>query len=279
MPNKPPRRAVADEITSLAAIKRSMIDWSQAAGQILLGYFGKVLRPRLKESASSVVCDADLASEKYLIDQIRKRFPDHNIISEECGAIWCAGRYTWILDPLDGTSNFVAGIPWFGVQMGVLDGAKPVMAAMFLPTERRLYFGQEGEGAFRNGERVSVTREPKLEKVLCAFGFDPAPARRDRERIELLFRVSRAVRNTRTTNSLIDFCYTIDGRLGGCINLKTKIWDIVPVSLILPEAGGTFTNLNGEPIPFVLDDRAIDREFAVLAGSKALHRKLLGLIR
>jgi myo-inositol-1(or 4)-monophosphatase len=264
---------------SIEQMTQCLTDWVQAAGQILLDHFGQIIHPRQKESASSVVCDADLASEKFLVQQIRARFPSHNVISEECGAIWTAGRYTWVLDPLDGTSNFVAGLPWFGVQIGVLDGEKPIMAAMFLPTENRLYFARAGGGATRNGEPVLVTQERQLDKVLCAFGFDPAPARRDRARIGLLFRVSRAVRNTRATNSLIDFCYTVDGRLGGCINLKTKIWDIVPVSVILPEAGGKFTDLNGKKIRFRVDDQSIDREFAVLASSRQLHSSLVCLTK
>src|SRR5262249_41586540 len=90
------------------------------AGKILLQYFGRVTNPRMKESASSVVCDADLAAEKYVIDQIRKQFPEHNIIAEESGWTGGSSLYTWVVDPLDGTSNFVAGIPWFGVQIGVL---------------------------------------------------------------------------------------------------------------------------------------------------------------
>jgi fructose-1,6-bisphosphatase/inositol monophosphatase family enzyme len=124
---------------------------------------------------------------------------------------------------------------------------------------------------------VWVTAETDLQKVLCAFGFDPPPRRRVRQSIELLFRVAGAVRNTRTTNSLVDFCYTIDGRFGGCVNLKTMIWDIAPVALLLPEAGGSFTHLDGSPIVFTLDEDAVNREYAILGASVQLHRKLARL--
>ena len=246
-------------------------------GEVLQGYFGGRIHPRQKEAASSIVCEADLLSEKRILRHIRARFPGHNTIAEESGRVWRGSEYTWIVDPLDGTSNFVAGSPWCGVQAALLRGREPILGAMYLPLEDTLYFAEAGQGASRNGERVWVTAEPHLERVLCAFGFDPAPVRRSRRSVELLFRVSAAVRNTRTTNSLVDFCYTIDGRLGGCINLKTKIWDIAPVALILPEAGGKFTCLDGRRISFELDARGMNRTYAVLGGSARLHGKLAAL--
>ena len=93
----------------------------------------------------------------------------------------------------------------------------------------------------------------------------------------MLFRVAAAVRNTRTTNSLVDFCYTVDGRFGGCINLKTKIWDIAPVALILQEAGGKFTYLDGSRIVFELDAEGFNCNYVVLGGSAKLHAKLAKL--
>jgi myo-inositol-1(or 4)-monophosphatase len=264
---------------SLQSMEERAVQCVLGAGKILLRYFGRVTNPREKEHQSSVVCDADLASEEYLLKRIAAWFPGHNVISEEAGRSWRAGEYTWVIDPLDGTSNFVAGLPWFGVQLGVLHGSKPVLAVMYLPVEGLLYLARSGQGARRNGKRIQVTPELDLKKVLCAFGFDPAPAKRDRKRIGLLFAVSRAVRNTRATNSLVDFCCTADGRLGGCINLKTKIWDIVPISVILPEAGGLFTDLKGQEIVFQLDSSAPEREYAVLGASRHLHSKLAALTR
>jgi myo-inositol-1(or 4)-monophosphatase len=246
-------------------------------GEVLRGYFGKLVHPRQKEAASSVVCDADLDSEGRILRHIHSRFPGHNTIAEESGRVWRGSEYTWVIDPLDGTSNFVSGIPWFGVQIALLRGTEPILGAMYLPLEDTLYFAEAGHGAYRNGKKVRVTAETDLQRVLCAFGFDPAPVRRSRRSIELLFRVAAAVRNTRATNSLVDFCYTVDGRFGGCINLKTKVWDIAPVALILPEAGGKFTYLDGRRIVFELDVRGINKDYMVLGGSARLHAKLAAL--
>jgi len=261
------------------AITRTLRRCALGAGEILLDYFGGLTNPRQKESPSSIVCDADLAAEAFILKQLQKTFPDHGIISEESGRIMGKSEYTWVVDPLDGTSNFVARLPWFGVLMGVLRGTTPIAAVMYRPTEKVLYSAEAGGGARRNGKPVRVSAETNLKNVLCAFGFDPAAAKRNRHDVELLFRVSQAVRNVRTTNSLVDFCYTLEGGFGACINLKTKIWDIVPISLILPEAGGKFTDLDGRKISFRLDDRVCEREYKVLGANRPLHSILVKLIR
>ena len=269
----PPGRA-----EDVEAFSQSLRFCALGAGRILLRYFGGVNHPRQKESPSSIVCDADFAAEEFILKHLRKNFPDHGIISEESGRTIGSSEYTWVVDPLDGTSNFVAGLPWFGVLIGVLRGAVPVAAVMYLPTERVLYSAESGRGARRNGEPIRISAETKLKNILCAFGFDPTAGAGSRNSVELLFRVSRAVRNVRNTNSLVDFCYTVEGHLGACINLKTKIWDIVPISLILPEAGGRFTDLEGNEINFRLDERVTEREFKILGANPHLHSRLVNLI-
>jgi myo-inositol-1(or 4)-monophosphatase len=150
---------------------------------------------------------------------------------------------------------------------------------MFLPVEDTLYMAAAGEGAYRNGKPVRVTGERKLQKVLCAFGFDPTPDRRQRRSVELMFQVAAAVRNTRATNSLVDFCYTVDGRLGGCVNLKAKIWDIAAMAAILPEAGGRFTDLDGHEIRFEVNEGVTRRDYAILGANPYLHRQLARITR
>lgn len=257
-----------------AALQQTLNELVLGAGDILLHYFGKIKKVRQKEHPSSVVCEADVAAENYVIKHLRAWFPDDGIVAEESGVIRGTSDQTWVIDPLDGTSNFVAGIPWFGVQIGVLRRTTPIASAIYLPVERTLYLSAVGKGTTRNGRKLMVSRERKLRNVLCAFGFDPsADAQGSRRNAELLRRVSTGVRNIRATNSLVDFCYTLEGRFGGCINLNTKIWDIVPVSLMLPEAGGKFTDLQGKRIGFLLDRPA--HSYQVLGASSILHARLL----
>ncbi|HEY5911857.1 MAG TPA: inositol monophosphatase [Verrucomicrobiae bacterium] len=263
-----------------ALIGKTALQLVCEGGAILLKHFGKIKDIRQKEHPSSVVCEADLASEEHIVTKIRARFPHDSIVAEESGYRRGSSEFTWVIDPLDGTSNFVAGVPWFGTQLGVLKGSSPVFAAMYLPVEGTLYYAAAAHGAFRNRKRLAANPETRLGNVLCAFGFDarsgPAQTRRN---ADLLMRVASGVRNTRATNSLVDFCYTLDGRFGGSINLNCKIWDIVPISLMLPEAGGVFTDLQGDPIEFKLDERTVRRSYRVLGASKALHPELLALCR
>jgi len=274
------RRETQTMIEATNRIKDIALDWVLEAGAILMRHFGRVRNVRQKENATSVVCEADLDSEKHLVRRIRAWFPEDGIIAEESGCRAGSSELIWVIDPLDGTSNFVAGIPWFGVQLGVLRQAVPIFAAMYLPAENSLYHAAAGGGAGKNGKSVSVTSESRLRNVLCGFGFDARTAQERRlAQAKMLGRVAGGVRNTRATNSLVDFCLTVDGRFGGFINLNCRIWDIVPVSLILPEAGGKFTDLEGRNIHFQLGPKAGQRVYGVLGASQALHSKLLALAR
>ncbi len=260
-------------------MKETLVEGVRAAGGILLEYFGKEANVRRKGDASNIVTDADLAAERWLVERIRTRFPSHSILAEETGYSPQKSDYTWVIDPLDGTSNFAAGLPWFGVQMAILHKASPIMASMYLPVTDTLYFAAKGQGAYRNERRVQVTGETDLQNVLCAVGLDASASEREgRKQAKLLHRVATGVRNIRATNCLLDFCYTIDGRLGGCINFNTRIWDIAPASLMLPEAGGRLSDLNGKEIFFGLEAEPCTQNYMVLSASKLLHPQLITLV-
>lgn len=264
----------------LDRLRESVLHCVQTAGEVLLQHFGRVTDIRQKGEHSSVVSEADHAAEACILSHIRSEFPDHDIIAEESGGTLRHAEFTWVVDPLDGTSNYVAGLPWFGVQIAVLQRGVPVVAAMYLPTSRTLYSATSGQGAFRDGQRLQVTRETRSRNVLCAFGLDPdARDSVNQANVAMLQRVLSRVRNLRTTNCLLDFCYTADGRFGGCVNLKAKIWDIAPVCLILPEAGGRITDPQGHPIELHLRETELQRDYAVLGSSLALHPELLAATR
>lgn len=257
-----------------------LLECVHAGGRIIRDHFGRIRAGRIKESQSSVVTEADLAAEAWIVDRLRRRFPDDGILAEESG--WHPGHsgFTWVIDPLDGTSNFVAGLPWFGCQIGLLEGTTPVRAALYLPLDDRLYAGSRGEGAFVEGRPLALTSETDLRQTLCAFGFDAAVSEEaTRRSTDLLARVARGCRNVRATNSLVDFCFTLEGRLGACVNLNPKIWDILPASVLFPEAGGCLTDLDGQPLRFEPGPGALDRVYPIAAASRALHPQLIALTR
>ncbi len=261
-------------------MKETLVDCLTAAGRLLLEHFGKVRGIRLKENRSSVVTEADLASEALIFGRIRARYPEHNLVGEETGLQDRGSAFTWVVDPLDGTSNFAAGIPWFGVMITVLERDEPVVAGMYLPADDLLYFASRGSGVTRNEQPVRVTPETSIGNILCGYGMD-ANARDEgarRQAAALGFLVQK-VRNVRATNSLVDVAYTIDGRFGAWVNYEMKLWDVAAPSLLLPESGAVVTDLSGRPIRLSLGPECCGRSYAALAASPVLHPQVLQVLR
>ena len=184
-----------------------------------------------------------------------------------------------MVDPLDGTSNFAAGIPWFGVLIALLRASQPVLGVLHLPVSSDLYCAERGGGAFRNGARMAVTTEPRLSNVLWAWGMDAADNEADAARdAALLARVLQRVRNLRATNSLVDAAYVADGRLGGMTNRSTRIWDIAAPKVIVSEAGGMYTRADGARLALDVSAAAADSVYSVMAGAPALHAQMLAVM-
>jgi myo-inositol-1(or 4)-monophosphatase len=180
---------------------------------------------------------------------------------------------------LDGTSNFVAGLPWFGVMIARLEGAEPREAALYLPALGAMYTAQKGRGARRNDTPLAVSTATDLSQVLIGFGLDgTADAAALRRQGLLLAAVAQRSRNVRATNSLVDFCYTAESRLGGTINFNCKLWDLAAPALLVREAGGVVTDLAGRAPDFRVGPEAATRTHTVLAAAPALHWELRALV-
>lgn len=252
-------------------MEATLIDALRKAGDILLKYFNKPLEEKVKESQSSIVTQADFASDSAIVGLIGRKFPTHNIISEESGFIANNSKYTWVIDPLDGTSNFASGIPWFGVLICLFENNIPVMGGAYLPMADILYFAEKGRGAFRNEKPLAEIRNKKIKDSLIAFSVDFTDDEAFLQKGLDLYRfIIKASRNIRSTNSLIDFLYVADGKLGGCINLYTKIWDISALGLIISEAGGRMINLEGNDLNFNICEKILQENFPVIAGSSEI---------
>ena len=250
------------------------------AGKILMEKFGKLDSYKVKEDQSNIVTKADVDSEMTIVEIIGKKFPDHNIIAEETGYKDKNSNFTWIIDPLDGTSNFSAGIPWFGILICVLKNNKPLMAGIYLPFYNLLYFAEIGKGTTKNGEKISVSKESDLKNVLMAYSLDYSEdISKTEKESKIITKIVNNIRNLRATNSVVDFCYTADGRLGGCINQTTKIWDIAAPYLIIKEAGGIVTDIDGKDIKFDVNKENYQKNFTIVGSNKPLHSKIMKLIK
>ena len=256
------------------------VAFARAGGAVLMHHFGRGVSAAHKGDLSNVVTAADLASERAIIHAIRARYPTHSVIAEETGCDLRDTEHCWIVDPLDGTSNFAAGLPWFGVLVALLRHGQPIVGVLHLPVSGEVYNAARGAGACRNGERVAVSHEAQLGNVLWAWGMDAAAdeATATREAARL-GRALQHVRNVRATNSLVDAAYVADGRLGGMTNRSTRIWDIAAPMLIVAEAGGLYTRDDGASIALHVSAAAAERVYAVMAAAPALHRQMLDAMR
>jgi myo-inositol-1(or 4)-monophosphatase len=260
-------------------MKQTVISALRVSGSTLLNYFGNAVEFKVKESQSSIVTEIDLKSDSIIVGMISERFPDHNLISEESGFLDRNSRYTWVIDPLDGTSNFASSIPWFGVLITILEESIPIMAGAYLPVPDILYFAEKGKGVTANGRVLRLPERPELKNSLIAFSVDYTDD-------ELLLNHSlgiyknivKSVRNIRSTNSLVDFLYVAEGKFGGCINLFTKIWDISGLGLIVSEAGGVLKDIEGNELSFIPDENISEKNFAVMAGHGSILDELINKV-
>jgi myo-inositol-1(or 4)-monophosphatase len=252
----------------------------QEAGKILMNNFGKISDYEVKESQSSIVTKADIESEKKIIEIILENFPGHNTLGEETGFQNRNSDFTWVIDPLDGTSNFAAGLPWFGVIICVLKNSIPVIAGCFLPVQNEIYFAEKGKGATRDGKKIIVSAENNLKNILAAYSLDFSDEAGKTEReTKVIGTLVKNIRNLRGTNCLMDFCYTADGKLGACINQSTKIWDIAGPGLLIEEAGGKVTDISGNQFDFSLNETNYNRNFTIVCSNKMLHPELIKLMK
>ena len=248
-------------------MKEILIQALQAAGDVQMKSFQAVKKFREKESISSIVTETDLESEQKIIGIIEEYFPQHNILSEECGIRNRSSAYTWVIDPLDGTSNYAAGIPWFGVLIALMKDAVPVLAGAYLPAQEMLYLAEKGMGSSVNN-RPLIIENRELKDSLAAFSTDYS---NDEQSLQQALRIYayliQHARNVRSTNCLLDLLYVAEGKFGGCINMFTRIWDIASLYLIITEAGGVFKSLGFTDIAFSIDGESIRRNYPIITGN------------
>ena len=254
-------------------------DVLRAAGDILINGYGKITQISGKHDQSNIVTESDFKSEEAIRSLVKSNYPDHNILGEENGFENQNSRYTWIIDPLDGTSNYAAQIPWFGVLVALLKDDSPILAGAYLPISDEMYLAEKGLGATKNGRPIHVSTERKLKNLLCCYSLDfSEEIIKTEKEVQIIKRLVQRCRNLRSTNSLVDFCMVADGRLGAAINQTMKIWDIAAPQLILEEAGAKVTDINGKPIRYNPSDHSDTENFTAIAASPEIHKLIMELV-
>jgi myo-inositol-1(or 4)-monophosphatase len=219
---------------------------AQQAGPLLLDYARKGVTISHKSSVN-LVTEADHAAEQCIIDVIKTSFPDHNILAEERGAD--ANRrspYKWIIDPLDGTTNFAHGYPAYCVSIGVEHEGVRLLGVVYDPSRRELFLGEAGLGAYLNDAALQVSTTNVLDRALLVTGF--AYDIRDTPENNLDHFVAFALKAQglrRTGTAALDLCYVASGRFDGYWEVKLHPWDMAAGELIVREAGGRVTDFSG----------------------------------
>src|SRR3989344_2364220 len=209
------------------------------ASTIATNKFGKVFGSTKIGDNNQVLTEADLEIGKFIISQINKYYPKHNIIDEEAGVIDNNSEYTWVIDPIDGTSNFANGIPLYGIMLGLLYKDIPVTGGIALPSFNEIYFGEKNYGAFCDGERISATKETKLLSTLISYLIDGHQEDPEftRNEAKTIGEIVLKIRNLRSSGSCFDAVMVAKGNYGGYVNKTSKIWDNVAPQILLEEAG------------------------------------------
>lgn len=252
----------------------------EEASQIAQKGFGKVAATVKEGDNNQVLTETDLEIGRFLVSQVQKSYPDHNIIDEEAGVIDKKSEITWVIDPVDGTSNFAQGLPLYGIMIGLLHNAVPIAGGIALPRFNEICVAEKGKGAFCNGNPISVTKETRLLSALVAYQMDGHQEKPEMTRAEcqLLAEIVLGIRNMRTSNSVFDAVMVAKGKYGACLNRTTKIWDQVAQQILIEEAGGTYTDFFGNPIDYSDPLTKAQDNFTVCCGAPELYRQLQNII-
>lgn len=250
------------------------VEASIAAGEILLEYARSGFHIERKNPIN-LVTDADHAAEQCIIDLIRRRFPGHRTLAEERGAgldVGARSPYRWVIDPLDGTTNFAHGFPVYAVSIGVECDGQLLVGAVYDPTRQELFTAEIDRGAYLNGRPIRVSETAQLEAALTVTGFAYDIRDTPNNNLDHFARFALKAQGVRRTGSAaLDLCYVAAGRFDGFWELKLNPWDMAGGVVIVQQAGGLVTDLRGGAHSIYQPE--------LVASNGRIHREMLDVIR
>ena len=254
---------------SLSVVLEVAAAAARAGGGVLRESYGQVQSVRFK-GMTDLVTEVDVRAEQIIVALLRSRFPTHQILAEEGSVGGDDPRHRWIVDPLDGTTNYAHGLRVFSVSVGYERDGKLAAGAVYDPSQDEMYLATAGGGATLNGESIAVSQTDTLLRALLGTGF---PYNRDLVPVALrqfaaLSMRAQAVR--RVGSAALDCCWVAAGRFDGYWESVVSPWDVAAGALIAAEAGATVTDVNGAP--FRVDSGSI------MLATPALHPQLLAAV-
>lgn len=261
--------AYKDKMLDLGEVVLLMKDWAMIAGDIQLGHFRKSgLDIATKYNDYDVVTIADKESEKTILGYIRDFFPGHSILSEESGETEGNSPWRWVIDPLDGTTNYSQGLPVFSVSIALEYEGEAVAGVVYAPYLKEMFTAVKGEGAYLNGQKIGCSGKEELSRAVVATGMPVDKQENPDNNLANIANVVTKVRGLRRYGSAaIDLCYVAAGYLDAFWELALHRWDIAAGALIASEAGAR--------VEFFRPDR----EYSIFASSPQLYPSFRPLIR
>ncbi|QJD86413.1 inositol monophosphatase family protein [Cohnella herbarum] len=254
--------------------------YAREAGEQIVSLMEKPLHIQEKKNASDLVTEVDLLSERIVRERIAGDYPEHWIMSEETDGVLRSSHeafrqpqkgYGWIIDPIDGTINFIHGLPHFAISIGIVRDGIPVCGVVYNPMTRELYSAQRGYGANLNGQIIRVNPESLLENAVLATGFQADDWRPNSPAVEQIGNLTGQSRSVRILGAAsLDLCLVASGKLTGFWHEGLYPWDVAAGVLMIQEAGGKVTNRQGAP--FSLSDKTL------IASNGAIHDALLAIL-
>lgn len=246
------------------------IKTAKRAGKLLLEW-GAGRRAVTLKGAIDLVTEADRRSEAAITEALSRAFPDHSILAEEGTLVKGAAPYRWIIDPLDGTTNFAHGLPVFCVAIGLEAEGELVLGVAYDPSRDELFVAKRGHGAFLNGKPLRVSPAPSLNESLLATGFSYDIREHPRNNLPEYGAFSLRCRGVRRMGSaILDLAYVAAGRLDGYWEMRLGPWDLAAGVVMVEEAGGRATALDGKPFDLARGE--------VLASNGKIHQEMLDVL-
>lgn len=215
----------------------------------------------------NLVTNVDREAEKLIIDRIKNHYPEHTILAEESGLSNKSQDYLWLIDPIDGTTNFVHGYPSFGVSIGLVIKGAPTLGVVLELPSKNLFSAYKGNGAFKNNSRIYVSKTPSLTKSLLTTGFPYDHGEKWAANMELFKYFTDKTQGVRRLGAAsIDLCHVACGSIDGFWEFDLKPWDTAAGITIVSEAGGKVTRMDGELFN-IYDDQ-------ILASNGIIHQDL-----
>lgn len=254
------------------ALREAAVEVARRAGAYLRAHCDAVLTVDRKTSPINLVTEIDRGAEALIVDELRARFPDHGILAEESGETPGPSAHRWIIDPLDGTTNFVHGLPVFAVSIGLTIAGAPTLGVVYDPNRDECFVAERGGGARLGDRALRVSATSRIDVSLLATGF-PYDIRETADaNLDEYAAFARRCRVVRALGSAaLSLAWVAAGRLDGYWELRLGPWDVAAGALLVEEAGGRATDLAGG---------AIDpRSPSVVASNGAIHAEMLATLR